>query len=162
VTELVANCVKHGGDTDTISPHGLAYDRPVSRERSTATIERFRLSCTDHPLVVAAFLGGSYAAGCARADSDIDLYVVTQPEDYAAFVADRQRFIRSWGDAVQLEDIWNFEGLGFDMTAFRMTDGVYGEVAYGTTENFLSLHGGPHEVLVDKTGLLDGVTFPLL
>jgi hypothetical protein len=122
----------------------------VSREQSTAAIERFRLSCTDHPLVVAAFLGGSYAAGCARPESDIDLYVITRPDDYPKFIADRQRFICSWGNPTQLEDIWNFEGLWFDMTAFKMTDGVYGEVAYGTTENFLTLHGGPHEVLVDK------------
>jgi hypothetical protein len=43
-----------------------------------------------------------------------------------------------------------------------MADGVHGEVAYGTTANFLSLHGGPHEVLLDKTGLLDGVIFPVL
>jgi hypothetical protein len=48
------------------------------------------------------------------------------------------------------------------MTTFALADGVYGEVAYGTTANFLTLHGGPHEVLVDKTGLLEGVTFPLL
>ena len=134
----------------------------MSREHSTAAIERFRLSCADHPLVVAAFLGGSFAAGCARSDSDIDLYLITRPEDYPTFIADRERFIRSWGDATELEDIWNFEGLGFDMTAFKMADGVHGEVAYGTTANFLTLHGGPHGVLVDKTGLLDGVTFPLL
>lgn len=31
-----------------------------------------------------------------------------------------------------------------------MADGVHGEIGYGTTANFLSLHGGPHEVLVDK------------
>ena len=43
-----------------------------------------------------------------------------------------------------------------------MADGVHGEIAYGTTATFLSLHGGPHEVLVDKAGLLTGVTFPLL
>jgi hypothetical protein len=43
-----------------------------------------------------------------------------------------------------------------------MADGVHGEIAYGTTANFLSLHGGPHEVLVDKSDLLTGVTFPLL
>jgi predicted nucleotidyltransferase len=138
------------------------YHRRVSREQSTAAIERFRVSCTDHPLVVAAFLGGSYAAGRARPDSDIDLYLVTRPEDYSTFIADRQRFIRTWGDPTQLEDIWNFVGLGFDMTAFKMTDGVHGEIAYGTTANFLILHRGPHEVLVDKAGLLDGVIFPLL
>jgi predicted nucleotidyltransferase len=134
----------------------------VSREQSTAAIERFRASCAGHPLVVAAFLGGSYAAGSARPDSDIDLYVVTKLEDYTSFMADRHRFIRSWGEPTELEDIWNFEGLGFDMTAFKMADGVHGEIAYGTTANLLTLHGGPHEVLVDKAGLLAGVTFPPL
>jgi hypothetical protein len=134
----------------------------VNRERSLAAVERFRASCADHPLVVAAFLGGSYAAGRARPDSDIDVYVVTEPHDYEALLAGRETFIRSWGDPTELDDIWNFEGLGFDMTLFRLADGVHGEVAYGTTANFMTLHGGPHEVLVDKTGLLDGVTFPLL
>ena len=76
-------------------------------------------------------------------------------EDYTTFIADRQRFIRSRGNP-KLDDIWNFEGLGFDLTAFRMADGVHGEIAYGTTANFLSLHGGPHEVLVDKADLLSG------
>jgi predicted nucleotidyltransferase len=134
----------------------------MSRERSRAAIGRFRAVCADHPLVVAAFLGGSYAAGRERPDSDIDLYVVTDPDDYAAFIAGRERFIRSWGDATELRDVWNFEGLGFDMTIFALADGVHGELAYGTTANFMALHGGPHEVLMDTTGLLDGVVFPLL
>lgn len=134
----------------------------MSREKSTAAITRFRAACADHQLVVAAFLGGSYAAGNPRPDSDIDLYLVTRPEDYPGFVAGRRRFIRSWGDPMHLADVWNFEGLGFDMTTFKMTDGVHGEVAYGTTANLLTLHGGPHRVLVDKAGVLDGVTFPLL
>jgi hypothetical protein len=134
----------------------------VGCDESIAAIERFRVACAEHPLVVAAFLGGSYAAGTARPDSDIDLYVVVKPEDYPTFIADRQRFMRSWGEPAKLEDVWNFEGLGFDMTAFEMTDGTYGEVAYGTTANFTTLHGGPHEVLVDKPGVLAGVTFPLL
>jgi len=134
----------------------------VSRERSRAAIGRFQAACADHPLVVAAFLGGSYAAGRPRPDSDIDLYVVTRPEDYRALIAEREAFIRSWGDPTGLRDVWNFEGLGFDMTAFTLADGVHGEVAYGTTANFMTVHGGPHEVLVDKAGILDGVVFPLL
>jgi nucleotidyltransferase-like protein len=134
----------------------------MSRELSRAAVERFRRSCADHPLVVAAFLGGSFAAGTAQPGSDIDLYLVTRPESYAAFIHHRGRFLGSWGEPVAVEDIWNFEGLGFDMTAFTMADGVHGELVYGTTANLLSLHGGPHEVLVDKEGVLDGVTFPLL
>lgn len=134
----------------------------VNREASLAAVERFRRSCADHALIVAAFLGGSYAAGTARADSDIDLYVVTRPEDYADFTEGRAEFLSSWGEPTETEDVWDFEGLGFDMTTFKMADGVHGEVAYGTTSNFLTLHGGPHQVLVDKTGLLEGVAFPLL
>jgi hypothetical protein len=48
------------------------------------------------------------------------------------------------------------------MTTFNMSDGVHDEIAYGTTANLLTLHGGPHQVLIDKTGVLEGVTFPLL
>jgi predicted nucleotidyltransferase len=134
----------------------------VSREAALAAVGRFRAACREHPLVVAAFLGGSYAAGGARPASDIDVYVVTRPEDYAAFIAGRAEFVRAWGEPTRLEDVWNFEGLGFDMTVFELADGVHGEVAYGTTANMMSLHGGPHETLVDKAGVLDGVTFPLL
>jgi len=67
-----------------------------------------------------------------------------------------------WGEPIRLEHVCNFEGLGFDMTAFEMADGIHGEIAYGTTANFMTLHGGPHDVLVDKAGVLTGVTFPLL
>src|SRR4051794_24454537 len=125
---------------------------------SLAAIGRFQQACEQDDLVVAAFLGGSHAGGTAREDSDIDLYLVTMPEHYASFISGRVQFIASWGTPTTLEDIWNFEGLGFDMTAFEMSNGVYGELAYGTTENFLTLHGGPHRVLVDKGTLLDGVT----
>jgi hypothetical protein len=134
----------------------------VGREEDLATVERFRGACRDHPLVVAAFLGASYAAGTARADSDIDLYAVTETEDYAAFVADRQRFISTWGEATRLDDLWNFEGLGFDMIAFELVDGLHGDLALGHPGNLMRIHGGPHDVLVDKTGLLDGISFPLL
>jgi len=61
----------------------------VGRDESIAAIERFSCACVEHPLVVAAFLGGSYAAGRAREDSDIDLYLITEPFHYAAFLEDR-------------------------------------------------------------------------
>ena len=134
----------------------------MGRFEDLAAVERFRRACRDHPLVVAAFLGGSYAAGTARADSDIDVYVVTETADYSAFVADRGRFMSSWGEPTRLEDLWNFEGLGFDMIAFELADGVHGELALGHPGNLRRIHGGPHDVLVDKTGLLDGISFPLL
>ena len=111
--------------------------------------------------MLAAFLGGSLAAGTARPDSDVDLYVVTREEDYEALWAKRAEFVRSLGEPRSLEDVCDFEGLGFDMVLFELADGVEGELAFGHERNFLSLHGGPYEVLVDRAGLLDGVLFPL-
>jgi hypothetical protein len=48
------------------------------------------------------------------------------------------------------------------MVSFECPDGVWGQVALGHTGNVMTLHGGPHVVLVDKRGLLTDVTFPLL
>ncbi|MGH3381084.1 MAG: nucleotidyltransferase domain-containing protein [Actinoallomurus sp.] len=48
--------------------------------------------------MVAAFLGGSYAAGRARGDSDIDLYLITEPNHYATFLEGRDRIMHSWGE----------------------------------------------------------------
>jgi predicted nucleotidyltransferase len=123
---------------------------------------RFASACQREPLVVAAFLGGSFAAGTATDTSDIDIYIVTEPAGYDALFACREAFVSEWGEPVTMRDIIDFEGLGFDMVDFVLSDGVHGQLAFGHTGNFLSLHGGPHEVLVDKTGLLDGVVFPLL
>jgi hypothetical protein len=111
--------------------------------------------------VLAAFLGGSLAAGTARVDSDVDLYVITREEDYEALWSRRADFMRSWGEPRSLEDVRDFEGLGFDMVRFELPNGVEGELAFGHDGNLLSLHGGPYEVLVDRIGVLDGVVFPL-
>jgi hypothetical protein len=70
--------------------------------------------------------------------------------------------VLSWAEGASLEDMPNFEGLGFDMLGFECPDGVWGQVALGHTGNLMALHGGPHDVLVDKRGLLTDVTFPLL
>jgi len=134
----------------------------MGHDAFSAAIDRFRRACAAHPLVVAAFLGRSRAARRAHEGSDLDVYVITEPANYAAFVADRNRLMRSWGRPVRLEDVWNFEGLGFDMIVFEFIDGVWGELALATTTNFMSMHGGPHDTLVDKDGVLDGVSFPLL
>ena len=83
-------------------------------------------------------------------------------ENYAELWARRLDFVRPMGDPALVDDHPNFEGLGFDLVHFELDDGVTGEVAYGHTGNFMAMHGGPYEVFVDRTGLLDGVTFPLL
>jgi predicted nucleotidyltransferase len=132
------------------------------REAFLAATERFRTCCEANPLVVAAFLGGSYAAGRERDDSDLDVYLVTREHDYRRFLEEREAFMSAWARPTWTEDVWNFEGLGFDMIRFKLDDGVWGEVALGHTGNFMRIHGGPHRVLVDKIGLLEGVTFPVL
>jgi predicted nucleotidyltransferase len=121
----------------------------VSEDAYRAAIDRFRAAAAADPLVLAAFLGGSYAAGRATETSDVDVYVVTKRDDYEAFWARRRKFIAAWGDPVALEDVVDFEGLGFDMVRFRFRDGVHGELAFGHSDNFRVIHGGPYEVHVD-------------
>jgi Nucleotidyltransferase domain len=132
------------------------------QEACLAAIARFRSACEREPIVLAAFLGGSFAAGTARDDSDVDVYVISEEESYSELWARRLDFVRPMGDPARVDDHPNFEGLGFDLVHFELDDGVTGEVAYAHTGNFMAMHGGPYEVFVDRRGLLDGVTFPLL
>jgi hypothetical protein len=67
--------------------------------------------------------------------------------------------MHTWARPLLVVDRLDFEGLSFDMLHFVLDDGVYGELALGHTGNFRVMHGGPHEVLVDKMGLLSGVFF---
>jgi len=134
----------------------------VSADAYRAAIERFRAAAAADELVLAAFLGGSYAAGRATDTSDLDVYVITKREDYEAFWARRHAFVAAWGDPLAMDNVVDFEGLGFDMVRFWLRDGVHGELAYGHTDNFMAIHGGPYEVYVDREGLLEGVEFPLL
>ena len=131
-------------------------------EACRAAIERFRVYCLHEPLVLAAFLGGSFAAGTAREDSDVDVYVVSREDDYAELWARRLDFVAPMGVPDVIAEHPDFEGLGFDLVHFELQNSVTGEVAYGHTGNMMAMHGGPYEVLVDRAGLLDGVTFPLL
>jgi predicted nucleotidyltransferase len=133
----------------------------VSPGAVRAAITRFRASCAGDDAVVAAFLGGSHASGSSDEVSDLDLYVVVREDASSEFFARREEFMRSWSDPLVLEDVVDFEGLGFDMLVFILRDGVWGELALAHTGNVMQTHGGPYEVLVDKVGLLAGVVFPL-
>jgi hypothetical protein len=141
---------------------GLSTDGPGRLDRNRAAVERFAVACRADPAVIAAFLGGSLAAETADDESDLDLYVVVDGSSYEQFMAGRERFLQTWGDPVFSAEIRNFENLGFDMVLFTMADGVEGELALATPQNFRATHGGPHRVLVDKGGLLSDVEFPLL
>lgn len=140
----------------------LSTGEPGRLDLNRAAVERFAIACGADRAVLAAFLGGSLAAETADEESDLDLYVVVDGSRYEQFLARRERFFQAWGDPVFSAEIRNFEGLGFDMIVFTMADGVEGELALATPQNFLTTHGGPHRVLVDKAGLLSGVEFPLL
>ena len=131
-------------------------------ERCLAAIDRFRAFCEREPLVLAAFLGGSFAAGRAREASDVDVYVISREEEYPELWARRLDFVAPIGEPQLVTEHPDFEGLGFDIVHFELEEGVRGEVAYGHTGNFMAMHGGPYAVFVDRTGLLDGVVFPLL
>ena len=133
----------------------------AATEPRAHAIARFAEACAADALVVAAFLGGSFAAATDDEFSDLDLYLVTGDDDYDVFFRRREEFVRSWSDPVFLDTTADFEGFGFDMLHFVLACGVYGELAMGRRSNLFTLHGGPHEVLVDKAALLDGVTFPL-
>jgi predicted nucleotidyltransferase len=141
---------------------GSATGEPRRLERNRAAVERFTVACRADPAIQAAFLGGSLAAGTADEESDLDLYVVVDGESYEPFMARREAFLHAWGDLLFSAEVRNFEDLGFDMILFTMVDGVEGELAVATPQNLMSMHGGPHRVLVDDTGLLAGVEFPLL
>src|SRR5438105_5382998 len=125
------------------------------------TIERFARAAESDERVVAAFLGGSFAAGTADEHSDLDIYAVIDDAVYEQFFRDREAFVHRWADPVFVDTTANFIGLGFDMVHFVNRDGVTGELAIGKPSSMLAMHGGPHEPLVDRAGLLEGVTFPL-
>ena len=81
-----------------------------------AAVTRFQRSCQRDQHVVAAFLGGSLAAGTADDASDVDIYAVTRECDYVAFFARRQAFVESWARPVFVADTRNFEGLPSEQT----------------------------------------------
>ena len=126
-------------------------------ERHRTIVERFVAACWADERVLGAFLGGSYARGAADAYSDLDLYVITADGAYKDFFAERGAFVRQLGETVFLED---FDEYGFDLLLFMFSDGTEGELALGREGGFQHIHGGPHVVLLDKTGILAGTTFP--
>jgi len=123
------------------------------------TLQRFGQACKDDDRVVAAFVGGSVAKGSADRWSDLDLYAIIADKCYDCFFAERQDFICHLGTPVYLDD---FDGFGFDLILFVLSNGVKGELGLGTPSQFLHIHGGPYEVLIDRTGLLENAQFPLL
>jgi predicted nucleotidyltransferase len=122
------------------------------------TLDRFVAACREDTRVLAAFLGGSHAAGTADEYSNLDLYLIVGDQGYDTFFAERRAFLGRLGEPVFFED---FSDFGFDMVVFIFSSGVEGELALGRASGFDHIHGGPFEVLVDKEGILEGQVFPL-
>lgn len=119
------------------------------------TLDRFVAACQDDPRIVAAFIGGSYAAGQADAYSDLDLYFITTDAAYTDFLSEREIFIQRLGQPLFLEDF----GLPNGYLAI-FDNGAEADVFFGREGQYKDIYGGPIRVLVDKNGLLDGQTFP--
>ncbi len=129
--------------------------------RNWAAVERFQRACERDERVIAAFLGGSLASGRADEHSDIDLYLIAHESACAELIDQREQLLASFSEPVFLDVTRDFEGLGFDMLHFVLSDGVKGELAVTHPGNFQRSHGGAHKTLVDKGGVLDGAEFPL-
>ncbi|MEO6457050.1 MAG: aminoglycoside 6-adenylyltransferase [Chloroflexia bacterium] len=126
----------------------------VESEQQLAVLRWFVAACEQDERVVAAFLGGSLAAGSADEWSDLDIYLITTDEAYEDFLHDRKAFIRRMGEPLFLED--------FDSPYtlfFVFAGGTEGELGCGCESRFLDMHKGPHKVLLDKKGILAGIVF---
>ena len=107
---------------------------------------------------MAAFVGGSNAAGTADEHSDLDLYTIVEDEAFDDFFAERQTFVHHLGPPVFLKV---FDGFGWEMVVFVFGNGVEGELALARESRFEHIHGGPFEVVVDRKGILAQKVLPL-
>lgn len=121
-----------------------------------SVLQRFTTLCQADRRIIAAFLGGSHARGTADAWSDLDLYLVTTDDAHADFLASRHDFVSQLGPLLFLED---FDQP--DMLFFIFANGLEGELGIGRESHFAGLTGGPAQVLLDKTGVLEGASFTL-
>lgn len=120
-----------------------------------AVIERFVAACQADDRIVAALLAGSYARDDADAYSDLDLTLFAAAGERDALWAERESLIARLGRPLFIED---FDG---DVTAFFfLADGTEAELSYGSASEPQAVHEGPYRVLLDKAGVLDGLTFP--
>jgi predicted nucleotidyltransferase len=117
-------------------------------------IERFVVACAADARVAAAFLTGSYAAGTVDAHSDLDLGVITADAAYEDFVSSRDSFVRLLGEPVFVETFAQPDPL-----FFILADGTEGELVVGRESAYREVASGPHRVLLDKAGVLEGAAF---
>lgn len=119
-------------------------------------LERLMAGLRSDNRVAALFLGGSHAAGTADEHSDLDLYLITSDAAFESLRSERKALLGALGEIVFLEEHSDF---GFLMLLFIYADGVHGEIALAPARDLHDVHGGPHVVLLDRKGLLEGREF---
>lgn len=119
-------------------------------------LERLMAGLRSDDRVAALFLGGSHAAGTADEHSDLDLYLITSDAAFESLRSERNALLQALGEIVFLEEHSDF---GFLMLLFIYADGVHGEIALAPARDLNDVHGGPHVVLLDHEGLLEGREF---
>jgi predicted nucleotidyltransferase len=124
------------------------------RPNHQAFVNRFVEICREDERVAAAFLGGSYAKGCADAYSDVDLCVITTDQAFEEFFKEREIFLRRLGDLVFLEDFGTP-----DIAFYIFADDTEGELYFGSVSRLDHIHSGPFRILVDKKNILTGAIF---
>jgi lincosamide nucleotidyltransferase len=127
--------------------------------RHQAVLDRFITACRADERVVAAFLGGSYAAGTADAHSDLDLFLLVTDAAYDEVWATRRAFVSLLGECIFRKDFTSLHGV--DTVFFYLTDGTEVELTLGRASRFAHIHGGPYRVLLDRQGILAGTVFPM-
>jgi hypothetical protein len=122
--------------------------------RFRSTVARFAAACETDPRVLAGLVGGSVARGDADDYSDLDLGVVVADEHHASFWSERAAFIGLLGDPLFIEDF-----SGESPVHVILADGTEAELGVGRASRFADINAGPFIAVVDKAGVLDGVTF---
>jgi len=117
-------------------------------------VDRFIAACELDNRIVAAFLGGSYASGTADRYSDLDLYIIISDDAFDDFNANRNDFLHLLGEPIFIEH-FNIPNLVF----YIFADGTEGELGIGSECEYINIHSGPYDVLVDKKDILAGVEF---
>jgi predicted nucleotidyltransferase len=125
-------------------------------EAADALIERLVKLCSNDERIVAAFLGGSRARDEADAYSDVDVTLIVADDVYAEVVAKKDVLLGGLGEPLFIEQF-----MAENPTFVIFADGVELELHVFRVADLSSIRSGPHRVLLDKQGVLEGMEFPL-
>lgn len=132
--------------------HPLVVHPP---ENHQDVLNRLVAACQIDERILAALIGGSYAQGKVDPYSDLDLFLITTDQDYEDFLVSKAAFLRLLGEPLFLEDFGTPNGC-----QVIFSNGTEAEIYFYPEREFKDLYEGPHQVLLDKTGILIEQVFP--